>query len=223
MAGAAISFDLGQPITAFGGELYCEFDASQLDKFIGMAELQGKQPEGMLRRIGVYYVGETKRNFQSRGPGWPAKPPRFEAWEGGKTAPLTYKGRLAGSITYDVQGTDLRVGSPLKYAATHQFGSDGPRSFYLWIQPEYDGEFDPQHPYKNVRRDAQGFLVGLIVPKRTPDALKQLVTLTIEARPFLRPPTPQQWNDIITICQNFILGGGSAPETFRLPKGGATA
>ena len=206
MAGAALTLDFAQPITAFGGELYCEFDASQLDKFIAMAELQARSPEPMLRRVGVYYVGETKRNFQSRGPGWPAKPARFESWEGGKTAPLTYKGRLAGSVTYDVQATDLRVGSPLPYAATHQFGSDGPRSFYLWIQPEYDGEPDPAHPYKNARRDAQGFLVGLIVPKRTVGALKQLVTITIQPRPFLRPPNPAQWGEIIRICQDFILG-----------------
>lgn len=112
-------------------------DSRQLELYLAACQALARQPEPMLRRIGIYYVGETKRVF-TRAP-WPPKPEHWAYWEGHKRVPLTYRGRLGGSITYDIPGGHtLRVGSPLKYAPTHQFGDDRERHFSVYLIPELE-------------------------------------------------------------------------------------
>jgi len=83
------------------------------------------QPGPILRAIGVGLVRNTSRRFDLGmdpfGNPWAELNP---AYESGKrnTRILQERGRLVGSISREVVGHELAVGSTVAYAAIHQFG-----------------------------------------------------------------------------------------------------
>ncbi len=82
----------------------------------------GEDPTRALRAIGQHLVTETGLRFEGeKGPGgvpW-KKSGRAEA-TGGQT--LSDSGRLKASVTYQVNGKELLVGTNVRYARIHQFG-----------------------------------------------------------------------------------------------------
>jgi len=107
------------------------------------------------------------------------------------------------SITKDVRPPDsVRVGSPLKYARTQQFGSGGPRPFYLSIIPDTE----PGARGTKYQRDAYGRLLGRITLRQDAAAKRQLVTIDVRPRAFLVPPTDAEWEEIGELIGEFLFG-----------------
>ena len=78
-----------------------------------------------LRQIGSYMVAATIRRFELEGgAGGRWTPSRRAREEGGQT--LTDTGRLRSSITYNVTGDGVEIGTNVAYAAIHQFGGRTP-------------------------------------------------------------------------------------------------
>lgn len=217
------------------------FDNRQVVDFIKAIESFGHSPEAFLRDFGIYYTGETKRHFQAAA--WPKKPPHWEYWEGNKTAPLTYRGRLMGSITWDMPGLGgtrpgLRVGSPLPYAATHQFGAPS-RIFSIWLKPDMEPGARPGT--MRIARFPNGLPKGRLVLAPSPGQrlarqkkllgqgksaaeafhhsqssferggetiIRVRIRQRILARPFLHIPSDRQWSEIGDIAFKHMLGKG---------------
>jgi len=81
-----------------------------------------RDPAAMLDAIGKMLISRTQFRFRDqRGPnGQPWKPSLRARLEGGQT--LVDGGDLRRSITRQVTGNTLLVGTNVKYAAIHQFG-----------------------------------------------------------------------------------------------------
>ncbi len=89
----------------------------------------GRDPVPLMRAIGRGLVENTQDRFDAGqapdGSAWPELSP---AYEGLKRGPgilreAGMRGGLQGSITFDVFGRDVAVGSNKIYAAVHQFGA----------------------------------------------------------------------------------------------------
>lgn len=193
--------------------------APDLERFIVQAINLAENPEPVIRRVGAIVVAQTKRRFHNkslRRTPWADKPPIFVIWEGGKTEPLTYKGRLMQSIVHDTRGRGpnmtLRVGSGLPYAATHQWGDDRPRAFYVFIIPEMEAGV---HGERIKRDERTGYPIGTmtlgksdgtggrVAPK---GAVKVLVRLNgIKPRPFLAIPDALEEREILNMVQRYFL------------------
>lgn len=187
-----------------GGGATLLFDARDLEHYLQLLSLAGRNTLPLLRRIGHVVQSVAQDAIQKAD--YKPKPPIWEIWEGGKTAPLTYRGRLLGSITVDaddVRGS-VRVGSPLAYAATQQFGSDGPRGFYVYIVPEYE---EGKRGQRVKRDEATGYPIGLLRLKQGKNTIKTLVIQTIEPRPFLPEEiTPSMGAQMHAIAHDYLLG-----------------
>lgn len=132
--------------------------------------------------IGNYIVRDIRRIFQQGGdPKWPESNrarkggfvksgKRKGEFKKGKTLQKT--GRLRNSITYEVRGTDVIVGTNVKYAAIHQFGGTFTHpggtpylpSFFGggFIPLRKDGKYPPGTSFTNphsITMPARPFLV----------------------------------------------------------------
>ena len=196
-----------------------QLHAGDLEQFITRAINLGQNPEGAIRRIGSVVVAQTKRRFHNkshRRTPWADKPPIFVIWEGGKDKPLLYKNRLMQSIVQDTRGRGpnmvLRVGSALPYAATHQFGDDRPRAFYVFIVPKME---QGVHKKRIMRDERTGYPLGKMTLGQSdgaggrvaPDnAVKVLVRLNgIKPRPFLAVPNALEEREILNVLQRYFL------------------
>lgn len=89
----------------------------------------GRDPQPLLRAIGVGLVSNTQDRFdQARDPQGNAWEPVKDPWASLKKGPgilreSGMRGGLQGSITMDVAGDELMVGSNKIYAGVHQFGA----------------------------------------------------------------------------------------------------
>jgi phage virion morphogenesis protein len=90
----------------------------------------GHEPAGMLRAMGSELRTVTEHRFETardpQGNAWKPWSPGYAAitksisiLRGG----VVRRGSLMGSLTFDVQGHTLRLGSNKIYAAVHQFGA----------------------------------------------------------------------------------------------------
>lgn len=99
-----------------------------------LAELTGlmDRPEGFYRNVGEYLQNATQDNFEREaapdGKPWERLKDRTvkERERRGLTPIriLRARGRLAGSINYAATADEVRIGSPMPYAAIHQLGGD---------------------------------------------------------------------------------------------------
>lgn len=111
MTGAAISVDLAfDPRLAGRLERLTRLDIGPLLDGIG-AEI-----ESQTRRR----IAEDKAS--PSGQGWPDWSAEYAATRHSGQSLLQGEGHLLDSITFQVEGDSVLVGSPLVYAATHQFG-----------------------------------------------------------------------------------------------------
>jgi len=79
-----------------------------------------KHPTEAMEGIGGYAVGSVQQNFEAEG--------RPDKWKERKSAAahplLRDSNRLFDSITYEVAGDAVYIGTNVAYAAAHQFGVD---------------------------------------------------------------------------------------------------
>lgn len=94
-----------------------------------LASLQdaGGDPDRAWRDIGEHLLDTTRERFRTEtSPGGESWAPLSERYRRRKRKNadkiLTRRGRLSGTLTYQVGDGELRVGSNRVYAATHQFG-----------------------------------------------------------------------------------------------------
>lgn len=80
----------------------------------------------LLRAIGEYGVASTQRRFQTEtapdGSPWTALNPAYASLKGSGFNILTRSGLLQRSMNYRPGISEVRWGSPMIYAAVHQFG-----------------------------------------------------------------------------------------------------
>ncbi|TWC35058.1 phage virion morphogenesis protein [Pseudomonas sp. SJZ079] len=83
--------------------------------------------EPLLEGIGAEVESQTRRRIQvdkhgPAGEAWPEWSADYAETRHSGQSLLQGTGHLQDSITYQVEGDSVLVGSPLVYAATHQFG-----------------------------------------------------------------------------------------------------
>lgn len=136
MAGAALELDLR------------ELRAMNEQIAAGLKRLAAADEERLLGELGVTLEGQAKERFEAqRGPsgkGWEPWSERYRtrrAGDGGSI--LRRPGQdLFESITHEVAGGKLRVGSAKAYAAVHQYGHTFTNAFGRGISAEV-----PERPY----------------------------------------------------------------------------
>ena len=97
----------------------------------GLQQLETKLGDlpPFFRDIGEALLNSTRERFRSQsapdGSPWAALSPKYRARKK-KNASLilSLNGYLRGTLNYRAEKDQLRIGSPLIYAATHQFGRD---------------------------------------------------------------------------------------------------
>lgn len=90
------------------------------------------RPIGFYKNVGEYLLNSTRDNFQREqdpyGDSWtPLKEKTIQRRERDGLTPITIlraRGRLAGSINIQASDEEVRIGSPVEYAAIHQLGGD---------------------------------------------------------------------------------------------------
>lgn len=109
--------------------------------------LRNLQPR--LAEVGEYLVLRTRQRFDAQedpdGNKWAALKPAYARAKALDSRALdgilTYTGALRDTITYQIQGQELAVGSPMAYAAYHQLGTSRmPKRAFLGISAEDKAE-----------------------------------------------------------------------------------
>lgn len=135
--------------------IYLNWDDKAAQAWLGA--LAGREHPDLMDALGRALEGIVRGRFAQRGPGWKPKSPLFAYWEGGKDSPLVFRGALLRGVFYTVlDGHTTAVGSNLPYAATQQFGTDGPRYVVFHILPEYESAERTSVFGRPTRFSAQG-------------------------------------------------------------------
>lgn len=132
----------------------------------GVQRLGGVLHGGVLKAMGTALVEETNKRFDSGrdvwGTAWQALNPAYAQIKRGPGI-LRASRMLQRSITFEVSGSTIRVGSNRVYAAVHQFGAI--------IRP--------------VRAPALTFLLGAGAGMKSKFMLVHAQSVRIPARPYL--------------------------------------
>ena len=83
---------------------------------------------GLLSAMGAEVESQTKDRIEDKkrapnGRPWAPWSPGYAATRHGNHSLLINEGHLQNSIAWQLAGDTVRIGSPLEYAATHQFGA----------------------------------------------------------------------------------------------------
>lgn len=106
-------------------ELTTKFDAKDIARLVKRANRVLDERE-LLTGIGLKGLNWVDRNFRSEGlesPWKPLSPNTIASRRGGNAKILRDTGRLAQSFTYNVMGNKVSVGTNLKIAEYHNFGT----------------------------------------------------------------------------------------------------
>ena len=93
----------------------------QINAFIARVHSAVNIEQQTVSRIGLRFVNRVQQSFRG------SKDPYGQAWDGithRSGQPLIDTSRLRSSITFDVQGNDHRIGTPVHYARYHQIGTE---------------------------------------------------------------------------------------------------
>lgn len=130
MAGTALQYDLT--------------GIARLEK--RLARLANPDTAALLDSIGAEVESQTRRRIEEEktspeGQPWPEWSDRYAATREGDQSLLSGGGDLLDSITHNVTGGQVEIGSNLVYAAIHQFGGaevgiNIPPRPYLGVSPE---------------------------------------------------------------------------------------
>ncbi|MDU7523451.1 MAG: phage virion morphogenesis protein [Roseomonas mucosa] len=111
-----------------GARIEAHLDLAELREAAERVRALGRHPEPMLRAIGVGLVRNTQDRFDAekdpQGQPWKALSPAYKAVKKGPgiLREAGMRGGLQGSITFDLDGEGIVVGSIKAYAGIHQFG-----------------------------------------------------------------------------------------------------
>lgn len=188
-----------------------KIDASKAHEQLARMIAAARNPDRLLRKIGAYGAQRTKKRIRQRIP--PPTHPYFEELKrrSGMTTgtPLLAMGHLYRSITHEISGpAAVRVGSPDVKARTHQEGSDGIRTFYLYLIPERNAD-------GTIKRNDYGFVLGRITtradwsPSGAGAAIRQLISIRIRERPFLKLPDATEKEQLIALAAKHLEGEAS--------------
>lgn len=106
-----------------------EINDAQVRAVLNRLAKRGRNPRPALLEIGEELRDSTLKRFAaSTGPDgsrWaPNQPSTLARWRGGAKKPLIGEGKaLSTQISYRVAADAVYIGSPMKYAATQQFGA----------------------------------------------------------------------------------------------------
>jgi len=155
-----------------------------------------KKPAKMLREIGMYMLGSIDKNFNTGGRPVRWKVSHRAAGQGragsGRTGQtLLDTARLKNSITMRVSGKILKLGTNLKYAATHHYGRN------------FDQNVTVRKHWRKITQ-AFGKPVSKTVGVR---AHSRHMKYKIPARPFVLIQDPGDWRVIHRISEDYLLPG----------------
>lgn len=106
---------------------YVTIDDRDLMRKLGQLEKKASGLAPVLKNIGEYKVEATQGLFDKeqdpQGVKWAALSERYKKKKKGSKI-LTESSRLRDSIIYAVRNGNLKIGTPMAYAAAHQFGLD---------------------------------------------------------------------------------------------------
>lgn len=187
-----------------GFNIQVEIDAGDardnLDALIGRLG----QPRSFYQAIGNHMVASTGENFLAEttpdGTPWtPLKPATIKARQRrGRSGLgiLRERGRLKGSISFQLEEGGVRIGSPVAYAAIHQFGGTIERlarQGSIFRRQNKDGSFGRRFAKrKNKTSVATAVSIGAH-------------QITIPARPFLGVG-PGDVDDILRLAEQWLTG-----------------
>jgi len=130
---------------------------------------KAEDPRPVMRVIGEELVDSTKQRFQDakdhNGNKWIANTPvtldlyfqEFGTRQARNKKPLTGKTReLQTTITYQVQGDQLLIGSPLPYAAMQQFGGTTAADSMI------PGKTIPARPFLGISSDDESEILEIV-------------------------------------------------------------
>lgn len=112
-----------------GARIAVKLDDKVILTALGRLGDVGLVSNGLMRAIGVGLVANTQERFDKavdpEGKPWKALNPAYAALKRGPgiLREAGMRGGLEGSITFQVSGTSVEVGSNKVYAAVHQFGA----------------------------------------------------------------------------------------------------
>lgn len=117
---------------------------------LSLARLRNPQLKKMLDAVGAVVESQTKRRIQSEktspeGNSWEAWSPAYAKTRHSNQSLLINTGQrgLLGSITHNVSGTELEVGTNLVYSGVHQYGHGKiPARPYLGVSSENQDELE---------------------------------------------------------------------------------
>ena len=118
------------------------FDVGGVRQFaIGLHAIERRlgNTRPLLRVFGAEVETQTKDRIQTkkRSPGgipWVPWSPAYAATRHGGHSLLINRGHLQNSVAWRLAGDTVRIGSPLQYAAKHQFGEGVPRRPWLDVE-----------------------------------------------------------------------------------------
>ncbi len=110
-----------------GASLNITIDDRELRALLQRLQARLSDLTPVFRDMGEHLLNSTRARFQSQtdpsGLPWAPLSPTYQARKRkNKGKILTLEGRLRGLLNYQVSQDALRVGTPLIYGATHQFG-----------------------------------------------------------------------------------------------------
>lgn len=94
---------------------------AQINAFIGRVHSAVNVEQQTISRIGLRYVNRVQQSFRN------SRDQYGNAWDPithRSGQPLVDTSRLRSSITFDIQGNELRIGTPVHYARYHQMGTE---------------------------------------------------------------------------------------------------
>lgn len=157
-------------------------DGDMLDQ-LGRLVDRMENPTGFYKNVGEHLLNSIRDNFEREaapdGTPWQRLKDRtIREREKRRLTPiriLRARGRLAGSFSTSATATDVRVGTPVEYAAAHQFGAEIKQlARQQTIYQRYDEATDTLHQ-KFRKKSQSNFAREVTVGEHM---------ITIPARPF---------------------------------------
>jgi len=157
-------------------------DSGMLDQ-LGQLVDRMDNPIGFYKNVGEHLLNSISDNFEREtspdGVPWQRLKDRtIRERDKRRLTPiriLRARGRLAGSFSATATATEARIGTPIEYAAAHQFGAEitQPARQHT-IYQRYDADTDTLHQ-KFVKKSRSNFAREVTIGEHT---------ITIPARPF---------------------------------------
>ncbi|MGH8435517.1 MAG: phage virion morphogenesis protein [Pseudomonas sp.] len=184
-----------------------EFDSQAVLAAINEAAEAMGNPTPMLENMGEYLLQRTEDRFASQtapdGTPWQALSPRYQrSKKKNRDKILTFNGYLGKHFAYQINGSELLVGTNRVYAAIHQFGGElqrQARQSTVYFKQSKKGDIGKRFVKKTESNFAQDVNIGAY-------------TIRIPARPFLGTSAADD-DVLLQIAMKYIqpgISGGTA-------------